>query len=120
MVEVASQATFDRYDADFDLAIARETASPAGKFIATSKVDGNRVQATLAIDTLDCIGCGMCIAKCPNNVLKQVDGKAMVDLQRLHECDLNGECVRTCPTQVVQLRIEPLNATDGVAKSASA
>ena len=42
---------------------------------------GERAQATLSIDTLNCIGCGMCINKCPNDVLKQVDGKAMVDLQ---------------------------------------
>lgn len=119
-VEVASQATFGRYDADFDLAIARETASPAGKFVTTLKSEDRRVQATLAIDTLDCIGCGMCIAKCPNNVLKQVDGKAMIDLQRLHDCDLNGECVRTCPTQVVQLRIEPLDSNESTPTRASA
>jgi oligosaccharide amylase len=109
VVEVASHAYFDRDAAEFDPAVARETASPAGKFNVIDPATNEPAMATLSIDTLDCIGCGMCIAKCPNNVLKQVDGKALVDLQNLHSCDLNGECVRTCPTQVVKLRIEPIS-----------
>ena len=106
MVEVASHATFDRYDADMDPTNSRETASASGRFTTAPDASGNRVQATLSINTLDCIGCGMCISKCEQNVLRQVDGKAMVDLQNLHRCDLNGACVETCPTKVVKLNVE--------------
>lgn len=108
MVEVASQASFDQYEAMFDPASARETASPIGKFNTTDVSTGKPATATLSIDTLGCIGCGMCIAKCPNDVLKPVDGKAMIDLQMLNDCDLNGECVRTCPVNVVKLTVEPV------------
>jgi ferredoxin len=38
----------------------------------------------------------------------------MVDLRRLNDCDLDGECVEVCPTDVVSLFIEPAE------KSASA
>jgi ferredoxin len=36
-----------------------------------------------------------------------VGGKAMVDLRNLDRCDLDGECVRICPTRVISLHTEP-------------
>ena len=36
-----------------------------------------------------------------------IDGKALVDLRRLNECDLDGECVEVCPTKVVSLTVKP-------------
>jgi ferredoxin len=119
MVEVASSASFDQYEAMFDPAHARETAATQGRFNATD-ADGQAVQATLSINTLDCIGCGMCIAKCRQGVLRQVDGKAMIDLGKLNDCDLNAECVRTCPTQVVKLGLIPAaNAADDLKHGAA-
>jgi ferredoxin len=32
-----------------------------------------------------------------------VDGKALIDLTKLNRCDLDGECVEVCPTDVVSL-----------------
>ena len=32
----------------------------------------------------------------------------MVDLRHLNKCDLDGECVEVCPTDVVSLFVEPL------------
>jgi oligosaccharide amylase len=113
-VEVGNQAIFSRNEADFENAKDRETLSPAGKFVTADRETGRQVLAKLSIDTADCIGCGMCIAKCPNNVLKQVDGKAMIDLQKLDHCDLNGECVRTCPTKVVKIETRDLDETGPV------
>jgi ferredoxin len=37
-----------------------------------------------------------------------LDGKALVDLRHLNECDLDGECVKVCPTNVVSLKVVPL------------
>jgi ferredoxin len=34
----------------------------------------------------------------------------MVDLRKLNQCDLDGKCVDVCPTKVVSLRIEPIDA----------
>ena len=107
-VEVKSQATFSRLDANFDSDIARETASPVGHFIAQGET-GNRYRATLSIDTRDCIGCDVCVAHCDKGVLRMVDGKALVDLRHLNSCDLDGECVSVCPTSVVSLEVLALD-----------
>ncbi len=108
-VEVKSQATFDRYEAGFEAAIhARETADRIGTFTkpATDAMPARRV--TLAIDVRDCIGCEICVAHCNKGVLKMVDGKALIDLRKLDRCDMDGECVDVCPTDVVTLEIEEL------------
>jgi glucoamylase len=104
-VEVRSQATFDRLEAGFDSGDGRETASPVGRFVKED-AQGNRVKVTLAIDTRDCIGCDVCVAHCERNVLRMIDGKALVDLRYLSQCDLDGHCVEVCPTDVVSLVVE--------------
>jgi NAD-dependent dihydropyrimidine dehydrogenase PreA subunit len=40
-----------------------------------------------------------------------VDGKALIDLRHLNKCDLDGECVEVCPTDVVSLFVEPVEKT---------
>jgi glucoamylase len=106
-VEVKSQATFDRHEAGFDQTTGRETASAIGKFIHEDPRSKLQIKATLAIDTRDCIGCEVCVAHCDKGVLKMVDGKALIDLRHLNKCDLDGECVEVCPTDVVTLIVQP-------------
>jgi glucoamylase len=105
-VEVKSQATFDRLDAEFEMAANREMASPVGKFVKEDPRSRQSLKVTLAIDTRDCIGCDICVAHCERGVLKMVDGKALVDLRHLNKCDLDGECVEVCPTDVVTLTVQ--------------
>jgi glucoamylase len=109
-VEVRSQAHFDRLDAEFEPDESRETASPFGTF--TTEPDAETGQgsfkATLSIDVRDCIGCEVCVAHCDRGVLRMLDGKALVDLRNLNQCDLDGECVKVCPTNVVSLNVVPL------------
>jgi glucoamylase len=107
-VEVKSQATFDRLEAEFESAGSREMASPIGKFTKEDPKTRMLVKATLAIDVRDCIGCDVCVAHCDKGVLKMVDGKALIDLRHLNKCDLDGECVEVCPTDVVTLRVQPV------------
>jgi ferredoxin len=114
-VEVKSQAHFDRLEAGFDAATGREMIADVGKFTAVEPHTNQQVRATLAIDTRDCIGCDVCIAHCANQVLKMVDGKAMIDLRQLNKCDLDGECVAVCPTKVVTLRVVPSSAASSTA-----
>jgi len=106
-VEVKSQASFDRYDAGFDQTTGRETAAAMGKFTKEDPRSKCTLNATLAIDTRDCIGCDVCVAHCSKGVLKMVDGKALIDLRNLNACDMDGECVEVCPTDVVSLIIRP-------------
>ncbi|HEV7298191.1 MAG TPA: glycoside hydrolase family 15 protein [Tepidisphaeraceae bacterium] len=108
-VEVKSQATFDRLEAEFENVESRETMSPIGHFQRVDPRSKQPMKATLAIDIRDCIGCDVCVANCEPGVLKMVDGKALIDLRHLNKCDLNGQCVEVCPTDVVSLKLQPAN-----------
>jgi glucoamylase len=108
-VEVKSQATFDRLEAEFENVESRETMSPIGHFQRLDPRSKQSMKATLAIDIRDCIGCDVCVAHCEPGVLKMVDGKALIDLRHLNKCDLNGQCVEVCPTDVVSLKLQALN-----------
>jgi len=44
-----------------------------------------------------------------------VDGKAMIDLRNLNRCNLDGECVDVCPTDVVTLGFQELPPSEPVA-----
>ena len=107
MVEVRSQAHFTRLDADFEQDDARETASPVGHFVQDDQSARQSRAATLAIDTRDCIGCEVCVARCAKGVLRMIDGKALIDLRQLNQCDLDGRCVEVCPTSVITLHVRP-------------
>jgi len=106
-VAVKSQGTFDRLDADFQVNDGREICSPVGKFTKEDPRTKVQLKATLAIDVRDCIGCQVCVAHCDRNVLKMIDGKALIDLRQLNQCDLDGKCVEVCPTDVVTLLVQP-------------
>ena len=42
-----------------------------------------------------------------------VDGKALVDLRNLNKCDLDGECVEVCPTDVVSITVSRTRQREG-------
>jgi ferredoxin len=109
-VEVKSHATFDVLEAGFEstsAGVSRETLSARGQFTKLDPRSRRALQASLSIDTRDCIGCEMCVARCERNVLTMIDGKALIDLTQLNKCDLDGECVEVCPTDVVSLVVQP-------------
>jgi len=114
-VEVKSQATFSQFDAAFESEDAREMASSVGNFTRQDPRTLMPLKVMLAIDTRDCIGCDVCVAHCNRGVLRMVDGKAQVDLRYLNRCDLDGECVEVCPTDVVSLLIEPAEPNQNAA-----
>lgn len=120
-VEVRSQATFEKNGAAFDLHDGgREMASAIGKFTKEDPRSKTPLRVTLAIDTRDCIGCEVCVAHCNRGVLKMVDGKALIDLRHLNKCDMDGECVEVCPTDVVTLLIQPAGEVAAVAEATAA
>jgi ferredoxin len=108
-VEVKAQATFNQIDADFGIEAGRENLAPVGRFIRQDPDGkGGAFRATVAIDIRDCIGCEICVAHCERDVLKMVDGKALVDTSNVNQCDLKGECVEVCPTNVVSINIQSI------------
>lgn len=113
--EPRTAAALDHLEADFGLTTARENVSPVGRFIRPDETGRSAFKATLAIDIRDCIGCEICVAHCEPQVLKMVDGKALVDNNNLAKCDLKGECVEVCPTNVVSITVQPVPAPEAKA-----
>lgn len=67
---------------------------------------------TIKIDKEKCIGCGLCIKACPNNVIPtpNLDGKVRVktedlipDTPNALECSYCGTCIFMCPLTAISL-----------------
>jgi NAD-dependent dihydropyrimidine dehydrogenase PreA subunit len=54
---------------------------------------------SLELNTLRCIGCGMCVAVCPHAVF-EMDGKKAKLVNR-DDCMECGACSRNCPTTAI-------------------
>ncbi len=55
--------------------------------------------ASLRLDEMLCVGCGMCTVVCPHGVFEQNEGKArVVDLDGCMEC---GGCATNCPVGAI-------------------
>lgn len=53
------------------------------------------------IDVEKCQGCGNCVEICPKNLIKIVDGKAIVEDP--DKCDGLAGCVRKCPEDAITI-----------------
>ncbi|HYE83121.1 MAG TPA: mercury methylation ferredoxin HgcB [Clostridia bacterium] len=57
--------------------------------------------STLKLEDEKCIGCGMCAAVCPHQLLFMQDGKSAVrDKDMCMEC---GACAKNCPTSAISV-----------------
>jgi len=57
---------------------------------------------TLRLQEDKCIGCGMCLAVCPREVLAQNNGTVKItDRDACIEC---GACARNCPVEAITVR----------------
>ena len=58
---------------------------------------------TLALDQDKCVGCGMCLMVCPQEVLSMDNGSAgILNRDRCMEC---GACARNCPTEAITVKV---------------
>lgn len=67
--------------------------------------DGRRV--ALSINSRDCIGCGVCVARCQPRIFEMCNDKSFINVRRLAACTLCRECVENCPVNVIRLDVEP-------------
>ncbi len=51
------------------------------------------------VDKNKCIGCGACVVSCPNQAIKLIKGKAVIDLKK---CKGSGECLKICPQEAIK------------------
>ena len=50
------------------------------------------------VDKEKCIGCGACIAVCPNEAISMKNGKAIIDQKKCNKC---LQCIDICPVQAI-------------------
>jgi len=47
-----------------------------------------------------CVGCSVCVEKCPYDALRMEDGVAVVNMDK---CTLCGACVKVCPVDAIEI-----------------
>jgi len=65
----------------------------------------------ISINTRDCIGCGMCLARCEPKIFEMCNDKSFLNLQRLPACTLCRECETSCPVCVIRIEADGGAAT---------
>jgi ferredoxin len=51
------------------------------------------------VDDEKCVGCGICIEKCPVNTITMENSKAIIDMEGCIHC---GTCHNVCPSEAVR------------------
>jgi len=68
--------------------------------------EGRRI--TLSVNPRDCLGCGVCLARCQPKIFEMCNDKSFISVRRLAACTLCRECETHCPIQVVHLSVGPV------------
>jgi glucoamylase len=83
--------------------------------VGTFNDSGRRV--TLTVNARECVGCGVCLARCQPKIFELCNDKSFISVRRLAACVLCRECETYCPIKAVQLSVEP-TGTAGAATAA--
>ena len=114
---VCDRKSFDRIQQAGGFITVRTGAAPDANSIPVPKPD-----ADLAMDAAQCIGCGACVAACPNGAASLFTGAKIAHLNRLPQgqaerykrteamvetmdehfgsCTNHGECSAACPKEI--------------------
>jgi len=66
-------------------------------------VAAHKYIADISIDYSLCSKCGLCIDLCPKNVFRSVDGKPVVDKEKIFDCTLCRICEARCPERAIRV-----------------
>ena len=50
------------------------------------------------VEPAKCVGCKICVSKCPTKAITMVKGKAVIDPKKCVNC---GLCAKACPTKAI-------------------
>ena len=73
--------------------------------IGTFNDDSRRV--TVSVNTRDCVGCGVCLARCQPKIFEMCNDKSFLSVRRLASCVLCRECETYCPIRAIHVDVEP-------------
>ena len=63
------------------------------------------------VDPQKCIGCTICVQKCPVKAITMQDGKAVIDREKCIQC---GLCIQACPVSAISVVEEAAVTVDSV------
>ena len=82
---------------------AGESAAPASSR-ARWRFKGTEKTYDYAVDYLACIGCGICVKRCPYDIFAMDEEHAVINEAQLSRCILDRTCERSCPTGAIVIR----------------
>ena len=66
---------------------------------AESKVADTKDNIVYSVKSKDCIGCKICVKKCPVGAIEMKKGKAVIDQKKCIDC---GICEKACPVKAIE------------------
>jgi len=76
-----------------------DSTSAVSEEILPEKTDSTIVKQSLyVVDAESCIGCNICVRKCPVQAITMKGGKAVIDSSKCINC---GICVDVCPVKAI-------------------
>jgi len=73
-----------------------------------------REKGAPAVNAATCTGCGVCVAVCPDEVLKLENGKAKASAGIFLGCIACGHCVAACPTKSISVSGRGMKSDDAM------
>ncbi|MBL7140870.1 MAG: glycoside hydrolase family 15 protein [Planctomycetes bacterium] len=90
---------------------------------AVASFRNNGQCVTVSVNTRDCVGCGVCLARCQPKIFQMCNDKSYINVSRLDTCVLCRECVTYCPIGAIHFEAaptEPAAASDAATPDAAA
>jgi len=81
-----------------------DSTSEVSEEILPEKTDSAEVkQSVYVVNSESCIGCAICVRKCPVQAITMKDGKAIIDSTKCISC---GICADKCPVKAIYINDE--------------
>jgi ferredoxin len=86
-----------------------ETDEQTPDLVTVGRFRHDGEEATLSVSARDCVGCGVCLARCQARVFEMCNDKSFISTNRLQGCVLCRECVTCCPLGAIRLQTTPVD-----------
>ena len=91
-----------------------ETDDPSPDLLTVGSFqDDEGRKVTLSVNVRDCVGCGVCLARCQPGIFEMCNDKSYLAGSRLGSCLLCRECVTYCPVGAIRIDTAPAETAVG-------